>query len=90
MKRLRKEFADIRDNPLIGCDAGPIFEDPFHWQATIIGPDNSPYSGGFFYLDIHISEHYPFKPPTFIFRTKIYHPSIDSEGLVDLPELRED
>jgi ubiquitin-conjugating enzyme E2 D/E len=61
----------------------------FHWQATIMGPDDSPYSGGVFFLDIHFPADYPFKPPKVHFTTRIYHCNINSNGGICLDILKD-
>ncbi|RQM07633.1 hypothetical protein DH86_00002098, partial [Scytalidium sp. 3C] len=67
----------------------PRFTLRFHWQATIMGPSDSPYSGGVFFLAIHFPTDYPFKPPKVNFTTRIYHPNINSNGSICLDILRD-
>nr|GMC80070.1 ubiquitin-conjugating enzyme E2 28 [Ipomoea batatas] len=68
---------------------GPVGEDMFHWQATIMGPPDSPYAGGVFLVTIHFPPDYPFKPPKVAFRTKVFHPNINSNGSICLDILKE-
>eukprot|EP00979_Chaetoceros_neogracilis_P010174 scaffold2395_cov283-Chaetoceros_neogracile.AAC.11 len=54
-----------------------------------MGPDDSPYSGGVFFLDIHFPADYPFKPPKVHFTTRIYHCNINSNGGICLDILKD-
>lgn len=54
-----------------------------------MGPSDSPYSGGVFFLAIHFPTDYPFKPPKVNFTTRIYHPNINSNGSICLDILRD-
>ncbi|KAJ2001608.1 Ubiquitin-conjugating enzyme E2 4 [Coemansia thaxteri] len=89
LKRIQKELKDLERDPPSSCSAGPIGDEIFHWQATIIGPESSPFSGGIFFLSIHFPTDYPFKPPKVNFTTRIYHPNINSNGSICLDILRD-
>ena len=88
-KRIQKELLDLQKDPPANCSAGPAENDQFHWQATIVGPDDSPYSGGVFFLNIHFPTDYGFRPPKINFTTKIYHPNINSNGTISLDILKD-
>ncbi|XP_005409793.1 PREDICTED: ubiquitin-conjugating enzyme E2 D4-like [Chinchilla lanigera] len=88
LKRIQKELIDLAHDPPAHCSAGPVGEDLFLWQATIMGPNDSPYQGGVFYLTIQFTSDYPIKPPKVVFTTQIYHPNINRNGKICLDILK--
>jgi ubiquitin-conjugating enzyme E2 D/E len=89
LKRLQKELSEIQKDTPDNCSAGPCNNDLFNWDATIIGPTETPYEGGIFYLKMYFPADYPFKPPKITFNTKIYHPNINSNGDICLDVLKD-
>lgn len=89
LKRINKELSDFTKDPPANCSAGPVGDDMFNWQATIMGPQDSPYAGGVFFLNITFPPDYPFKPPKIHFTTKIYHCNVNSNGAICLDILKD-
>ena len=77
MKRIQKELTQFNKEEPEGLTAGPIDDSNlFKWEATFIGPEESPYEGGNFKVSIEYSSFYPYRAPRVHFLTKVYHPNI--------------
>ncbi len=88
-KRLLTEFKKIQQEPVLNCSAGPKEDDLYCWCASIIGPKDTPYYGGIFKLELLFTTKYPIKPPQVRFKTKIFHPNIDSSGGICIDILKD-
>ena len=91
--RLAKEWKDFlkfqerSDSPVT---ASLVNDDLTHWKGSIKGPEDTPYQGGVFRVDITLPEDYPFAPPKMRFDTKIWHPNVSSaNGAICLDILKD-
>ena len=76
MKIITEEYKEfIRDpSASLGITVGLFNENNmFEWKCTILGPKDSFYNRGLFYLKIIFPDNYPNSKPEMIFLTPIYH-----------------
>jgi len=46
---LKKQLAELKKRPVEGFSAGLVNDDDIYkWEVLIIGPQDTPYEGGFF------------------------------------------
>lgn len=55
-RRLRSELKTLKSDPPEGIRAEPLDRHCCHWQASITGPQGSPYEGGLFLLYLQIPD----------------------------------
>ena len=84
MKRIYEEYISICQHPIVtlGVDIDLIGDDYekrniFNWGVGMLAPNDTPYEGGLFVLDINFPEDYPNSKPEVVFRTPIYHVNVN-------------
>ena len=58
-RRIVKETQRLQSDPTIGVSAVPYQENLRYFNATIAGPNLSPYQEGIFKLELFLPEEYP-------------------------------
>merc|ERR1712130_681676 len=87
-RRLMRDFRRLQNDPPHGITAAPLEDDIMQWEAVIFGPDDSPWEGGTFKLNLSFTEDYPNKAPKVKFITKMFHPNIYADGSICLDILQ--
>lgn len=84
MKKLKKEFNELKNNPItsLGVTVGLVdANNIFKWKISMIGPQDTPYAGGIFFLEADFPEDYPYNGPKIKFTTKIFHCNVFNWGI---------
>lgn len=77
LRRLRKELEQVSTYGITDVKSiAPLGDNLLEWRAKFYGPEDSPYEGGLFTIDISFPQDYPFSAPSVKFRTCVYHPSV--------------
>ena len=79
-EQIKQEFKEISLTPTasIGFSVGlPDENNIFEWRCTLMGPQDSPYKGGLFYLKVLFPNDYPQSKPEVRFITPIYHVNVN-------------
>mmetsp|Transcript_8245 Transcript_8245/g.18050 ORF Transcript_8245/g.18050 Transcript_8245/m.18050 type:complete len:152 (-) Transcript_8245:135-590(-) len=84
LRHINKEFEELQKDPPANCTIAPVGGDMMHWHATLKGPEESPYVGGVFTLNIMFMDTYPATPPRVNMLTPVYHCNINSNGSICL------
>ena len=77
-KRLLTDLKEIQNskNTTIGVIAHPLEHDLFVWHANIRGPENTPYEGGVWHLELTFPQIYPHEPPKICLFSDLPHPNV--------------
>ena len=81
-ERIKREFEELQNNPILalGASIGLEKEDDYSlWNVTLVGPKETPYHNGLFYLTIQFPPDFPKTKPEVRFKNQIYHLNVDND-----------
>lgn len=101
LRRLKRDLRDIINHGEDGTIAVSPIDLGMSWdqrridyeprlRGLILAPEGAPMENYILSLSIKIPLQYPFKPPKIEFENRVWHPRVDSNGVLCLPELSSD
>ncbi|CDJ34829.1 LOW QUALITY PROTEIN: Ubiquitin-conjugating enzyme, related [Eimeria mitis] len=87
-KRLIRDFRKLQSDPPFGVSGAPVQNDIMRWHAVIFGPEDTPWEGGTFQLELKFTNDYPNKPPHVRFLSRLFHPNVYNDGNICLDILQ--
>ena len=80
-RRIQREISQVKKSSEEGIYIlSDIKERPI--RCAVDGPANSPYSGGYYEFNIHLSENHPFQPPKVYAVKNIWHANISQSSKI--------
>ena len=88
-RRIVKETQRLMAEPVQGISAVPDEQNARYFHVVVAGPEDTPFEGGVFKLELFLPEEYPMAAPKVRFLTKLYHPNVDKLGRICLDVLKD-
>lgn len=76
MRSLMYDLKHIETNPLPLVSAYPLEGDMFIWHGNLVGPENTPYAGGIFHIELKFPRTYPQDSPSATILCPLPHPHV--------------
>lgn len=67
--RLKQDYLRIKKDPVPYVTAAPLPTNILEWHYVVIGPENTPYEGGFYHGKLIFPKEFPFRPPRILMIT---------------------
>jgi len=81
LRTLSLEFKSLQDEPVEGFRVRLANDENLNeWEVAIYGPPSTLYTGAYFKAVLKFPNDYPYSPPTFSFKTKVWHPNVYENG----------
>lgn len=89
LKRLQSEYKQYLQEFNTYYSMSPHENDFYKWDVILFGQNNTIYENGIIHCFLEFTNEYPYKPPKFIFITKLFHPNIYEDGNICISILNE-
>ncbi|KAJ1728091.1 hypothetical protein LPJ61_004225 [Coemansia biformis] len=90
LRRVVSELKKLQSSPPEGISVQVNEDTLSEINATIDGPQDTPYEGGRFLVRLTIDECFPDTPPKGVFVTRIFHPNVSEKGEICVNTLKKD